>query len=67
MMNVLWFTICRSDCEHFGMEYPDFPEAEELKEDLNKHQTMWGMFEKFNAGMQDLAKEDWISFRLEYF
>ena len=24
---------------------------------------MWGLFDEFNKGLQDIAKEDWISFR----
>ena len=48
------------------MECPDFPQAEELKEDLEKYEAMWGLFEEFNTGLQNLAQEDWISFRFEY-
>ena len=47
------------------MECPDFPQAEELKEDLEKFEAMWGLFEEFNTGLQNLAQEDWISFRYE--
>ncbi|PAA68244.1 hypothetical protein BOX15_Mlig013490g1 [Macrostomum lignano] len=56
-----------SDCEHFQMERPEFPLAEELKADLDTVELEWGQFEKFNSGLQDLAKEDWISFRSRYY
>ena len=57
----------RTDCEHFDMDCPEFPLADETREDLNKFQAMWGLFEEFNTGLQNLAKEDWISFRSRYY
>ena len=45
------------------MESPDFPLAAELGADLDKYESMWGLFEEFNTGLANLAKEDWISFR----
>ena len=53
----------RTDCDHFEMPPPDFPTADELKGDLGRYETMWSQFEDFNTGLQELAKEDWISFR----
>ena len=55
--------VCRTDCEHFEIDIPEFALAEELKEDLTRFAAMWGLFEEFNTGLQALAKEDWISFR----
>ncbi|XP_074649972.1 cytoplasmic dynein 2 heavy chain 1-like [Tubulanus polymorphus] len=52
-----------SDCEHFGMAIPEFPLADETRDDLNEYELMWSQFEQFNTGLQELAKEDWISFR----
>ncbi|XP_022324921.2 cytoplasmic dynein 2 heavy chain 1-like isoform X2 [Crassostrea virginica] len=51
------------DCEHFGMELPDLEVANELKADMSNFESMWGLYEEFNNGLQELAKEDWISFR----
>jgi len=45
------------------MECPEFTTAAELRDDLAKFETMWGVFEEFNTGLQELRKEDWISFR----
>jgi len=45
------------------MECPEFTTAAELREDLAKFESMWGVFEEFNSGLQELRKEDWISFR----
>ncbi|CAH1776602.1 unnamed protein product [Owenia fusiformis] len=52
-----------SDCAHFELDVPEFPVADEVREDLTKYESMWGLFEEFNNGLQELAKEDWISFR----
>ena len=45
------------------MPEPDFVFVEELKMDLEQYESMWSLFEEFNLGLQELAKEDWISFR----
>ncbi|XP_064610087.1 cytoplasmic dynein 2 heavy chain 1-like isoform X3 [Liolophura sinensis] len=51
------------DCEHFGLEIPEFPQADEVREDMASYQSMWSLYEDFNNGLLELAKEDWISFR----
>ena len=48
------------------MECPEFTTAMELREDLAKFESMWCVFEEFNNGLQELRKEDWISFRYTY-
>ena len=53
----------RADCEHFEMDIPEFPEADELRADLDSYESMWSMYDEFSSGLNDLAKEDWISFR----
>ena len=58
------FSNCRQDCEHFNIDCPEFPLAEEMKADLERHENMWSLFEEFNTELQTFAKEDWISFRL---
>lgn len=45
------------------MDKPDFEVADELKADMDAFESMWGLYENFNNGLQELAKEDWISFR----
>ncbi|KAK3801155.1 hypothetical protein RRG08_006872 [Elysia crispata] len=52
-----------SDCQHFNLEVPDFIAMEELKSDMSHYEGMWSLYEEFNTGLQELAKEDWISFR----
>ncbi|KAM7436007.1 Cytoplasmic dynein 2 heavy chain 1 [Porites harrisoni] len=51
------------DCQHFGVAEPQFSAAEELKADITYHESMWGLYEEFSTGIDELAKEDWISFR----
>ena len=54
------------DCQHFGVAEPQFSAAEELKADITYHESMWGLYEEFSTGLDELAKEDWISFRCHY-
>ena len=56
----------RRDCGYFEMECPEFQAAIELKEDLEKFESMWGVFESFNSELDGLRKEDWISFRCKF-
>lgn len=58
-----WSRTSRSDCEHFEMEQPDLSIVDEIASDLKNYQSMWKLYEEFNGGLQELAKEDWISFR----
>ena len=56
-------SVLSSDCQHFNLEVPDFIAMEELKSDMSHYEGMWSLYEEFNTGLQELAKEDWISFR----
>ena len=60
-----YFTIS-FDCQHFGVTEPQFSAAEELKTDISHHEAMWGLYEEFSNGLDELAKEDWISFRCPF-
>ena len=51
------------ECQHFGVAEPQFTAAAELKVDISHHEAMWGLYEEFSNGLDELAKEDWISFR----
>ncbi|XP_063237932.1 cytoplasmic dynein 2 heavy chain 1 [Bacillus rossius redtenbacheri] len=51
------------DCIHFGMEPPELVMFEEIENDLKKHEEMWSLFDDFNSGLQNFAKEEWIIFR----
>lgn len=67
---VSWYLISNNifypisyECNHFGVAEPSFPIAEELKQDITVNEAMWQIYEEFSNGIEDLAKEDWISFR----
>lgn len=45
------------------MVTPNFEVADEINKDLTQFEDMWFLLEEFNDGLQELAKEDWISFR----
>ena len=51
------------DCTHFGIPEPDFENFNEIEKDLEKHETMWKMFEDFNNEMREMTNEEWIVFR----
>ena len=52
-----------SDSSHFGLKEPEFPMLQEVEEDLSRTQEMWGLFEKFNTSLREMAQEEWIIFR----
>ena len=54
---------CSNDLEHFEMSIPSFEVADEINKSLSDYEAMWFLLEDFNSGLQELAKEDWISFR----
>ncbi|EDO38992.1 predicted protein [Nematostella vectensis] len=55
------------ECSHFGVTEPHFPVADDLRQDISTTEDMWRLFEEFNTGLEELAKEDWISFRSRTF
>ena len=73
IVRVVALSCCNSDqalnpflsfeCSHFGVAEPQFALAEELKVDIAHHEAMWNLYEEFSSGLEELAKEDWISFR----
>ena len=53
----------RADCLHFGIAEPQFPLADELEVDISRHEQIWSLYEEFSATLNQMCKEDWISFR----
>uniref|UniRef100_A0A8C9S5I7 Cytoplasmic dynein 2 heavy chain 1 n=1 Tax=Scleropages formosus TaxID=113540 RepID=A0A8C9S5I7_SCLFO len=51
------------DCHHFDLDPPDFSLALETFRDIEEVSQMWSLYEEFQGGLQDMAKEDWITFR----
>ncbi|XP_055023019.1 cytoplasmic dynein 2 heavy chain 1 [Boleophthalmus pectinirostris] len=51
------------DCTYFNLECPDFSLAEETKRDMEAYSQMWGLYEEWQEGFMEKAREDWITFR----
>lgn len=51
-----------ADCEHFGIEMPEFQYYQELKNDLAKQEESWRFYDEFYTELAELGKEDWLSF-----
>ncbi|CAH2225380.1 cytoplasmic dynein 2 heavy chain 1 [Pelobates cultripes] len=55
------------DCLHFDLEAPDFSLADEIRKDIEGCSNTWSLYEEFHTGLNERAKEDWISFRTKYY
>ncbi|KAA3681038.1 dynein heavy chain 2, cytosolic [Paragonimus westermani] len=51
------------DYEQFEMTSCSFDLAEEVAKDLREHEAIWSEFEAFSNGLEEFAREDWISFK----
>ncbi|KAK5608849.1 Cytoplasmic dynein 2 heavy chain 1 [Crenichthys baileyi] len=51
------------DCTYFNLEPPDFSLAEDTKRDMVEHSQMWALYEEWQQGFTEKAREDWITFR----
>ncbi|VDN17047.1 unnamed protein product [Gongylonema pulchrum] len=52
-----------AECEQFDVQKTELPLIEELAKDLENYESIWLIYEEFNAGLQEMASEDWILFR----
>ncbi|TPP62130.1 Cytoplasmic dynein 2 heavy chain 1 isoform 1 [Fasciola gigantica] len=57
------FLTGKRDYEHFEMAPPSFATSDEVAKDLDEHEIMWTQYENFSTELEQLAREDWISFR----
>uniref|UniRef100_A0A672TN04 Cytoplasmic dynein 2 heavy chain 1 n=1 Tax=Strigops habroptila TaxID=2489341 RepID=A0A672TN04_STRHB len=51
------------ECHHFKLEEPDFSLSEVVCQDIKSCAEVWALYEEFYQGLQEKAKEDWITFR----
>ena len=51
------------DHAHFGIDDPEFPQLDEVEEDLNKIENTWGLFDEFHTALKEMSQEEWIIFR----
>eukprot|EP00755_Sulcionema_specki_P016551 Sspe_Gene.10436::Locus_3490_Transcript_1_1_Confidence_1.000_Length_5354::g.10436::m.10436/K10414/DYNC2H, DNCH2; dynein heavy chain 2, cytosolic len=54
-------------CQYFKMDEPDMTPLREIQEDVESHVGMWGLYEGFQEQLEELKKEDWITFRSKLF
>ena len=57
------FNIDSNDCKHFELKCPNFSLAAEIKAELEETSGVFGIFEEFNRGLQDMSQQEWITFR----
>lgn len=53
----------QEECRNFQMDEPQFKELQEIHEEIGKIKSVWGVYEEFQSGIREFAKEDWVSFR----
>lgn len=53
------------DCQHFGLEEPNFSLANSISKDIEGCAQIWALYEEFQQGFQEMANEDWITFRFD--
>uniref|UniRef100_A0A8B9E7P0 Cytoplasmic dynein 2 heavy chain 1 n=1 Tax=Anser cygnoides TaxID=8845 RepID=A0A8B9E7P0_ANSCY len=51
------------ECHHFKLEEPDFSLSKVVCQDIKSCAGVWALYEEFYQGLQEKAKEDWITFR----
>ncbi|KAL4829789.1 hypothetical protein H8958_009079 [Nasalis larvatus] len=51
------------DCHHFRLEEPNFSLASSISKDIESCAQIWAFYEEFQQGFQEMANEDWITFR----
>ena len=52
-------------CEQFGIVIPQFPELDELRDEIEEYQKNWFLYGSFLEGLEKMTQEDWISFRVK--
>ena len=52
-------------CEQFGIVVPQFPELDQLRDEIEEYQKNWSLYGSFLEGLEKMTQEDWISFRVK--
>ncbi len=53
----------QEECRNFQLEEPQFKELFDINDEISKIKQVWGVYEEFQSGIRECAKEDWVSFR----
>lgn len=51
------------DCEHFAKDKPAFTYYDKMKDELEMQNESWGMFEEFRNELEEMGKEEWLTYR----
>ncbi|XP_060838419.1 cytoplasmic dynein 2 heavy chain 1 [Rhopalosiphum padi] len=52
-----------NDCKDAYIDIPDFSSYDSIENDLQQLENIWGLYDEFNLGLQDIGQEKWIEFR----
>ena len=55
-------TALKQECTQFNVPQREFS-MQELEEDITQQEAEWGLFEEFRVELENMGKEDWLSFR----
>ena len=55
------------DCEHFQKPKPEFTFYDRMKDELEMQNESWGMFEEFKTELDEMGKEEWLTYRKKEF
>lgn len=55
------------DAKQFGKKRPHFEYYDLMKQDLGQAQESWGMFNQFKKELDELNKEEWLTFRKKHY
>ncbi|UJR10563.1 hypothetical protein I4U23_014763 [Adineta vaga] len=47
----------------FGMNEPTFQDIDEVNQEIGQIKNVWGVYEEYQQELNELTKEDWVSFR----
>lgn len=66
MYNIVIFFLLSEECHYFKLEEPDFSLSKVVCQDIKSCAEVWALYEEFYQGLQEKAKEDWITFRYDF-
>ncbi|CAD8135851.1 unnamed protein product [Paramecium octaurelia] len=55
------------DHQHFEMEVPTFTQFDKVKVEMTESEVVWCYYDKFQQNINNLGKEDWLSFRTKLY
>ena len=55
------------DCAAFELDKPQFAQFDELKEDIENTEAMWGFYSDFSSSLDEVRNKQWITYRVKMF